>query len=625
MRGEAGWYRGKCSFSSQRILSLPRQTVADPAAGVPMAVTETAQKRLEQDESLYKKRHSLAHVMAEAVLEIFPNAQIAIGPPVDNGFYYDFGLPRPLSEEDFPAIEEKMREIIRTRSPFVREVVDKKTARGVFEGQTYKLAILEALPEDEEISLYRSHNFVDLCRGPHVEDTSRLDPTSFKLAKVAGAYWKGDEKNAMLQRIYAWAFHSRKDLEAYQHQLEEAEKRDHRRLGKELDLFHLDPENPGQIYWHPAGWAIWRVIEDYIRTKIRLAGYQEIKTPSVMPQSLWERSGHWAKYKDNMFVSESEKRLFALKPMNCPGHIEVFKQGLKSYRDLPLRLAEFGSCTRNEASGALHGILRVRGFVQDDAHIFCTEAQIESEVKSFCDLLREVYADFGFHNESILVRLALRPELRLGDDATWDKAETALGNACRAAGFDYVTAPGEGAFYGPKLEFTLIDALGRGWQCGTIQLDYQMPSKERLDAEYVAEDGARHNPVMLHRAILGSLERFIGILVEHFGGAFPVWLAPVQVVVVSVAEDFNAYAQKVAARLNTLGFRAEADCRDQKMGAKIREAQLRKVPYMLVVGANEEQAGSVSLRTRTGEQKNGLSQAEFEAWLTAKVTQKEQV
>ncbi|NNM54467.1 MAG: threonine--tRNA ligase [Spirochaetales bacterium] len=588
-----------------------------------MAVTETAQKRLEADESLFKKRHSLAHIMAEAVLEVFPDAQIAIGPPVDNGFYYDFGLPRPLTEADFPVIEDKMRQIIRTRSPFVREVVTKSEAAAVFTGQTYKLAILKDLNENEEISLYRSHNFVDLCRGPHVEDTSRLDPSSFKLAKVAGAYWKGDEKSPMLQRLYAYAFHSRKDLEAYLKQLEEAEKRDHRRLGKELDLFHLDAENPGQIYWHPAGWAVWRVIEDYIREKIRLAGYQEIKTPSVMPQSLWERSGHWAKYKDNMFVSESEKRLFALKPMNCPGHIEVFKQGLKSYRDLPLRLAEFGSCTRNEASGALHGILRVRGFVQDDAHIFCTEAQIESEVKGFCDLLRNVYQDFGFQGESILVRLALRPDLRLGDDATWDKAETALGNACRAAGFDYVEAPGEGAFYGPKLEFTLIDALGRGWQCGTIQLDYQMPSAERLDAEYVGEDGARHHPVMLHRAILGSLERFIGILIEHFAGAFPLWLAPTQAVVVSVGESFNGYALKVAEDLKKSGFRAEADLRDQKMGAKIRDAQLRKVPYMLVVGAQEEAAGTVSLRTRTGEQSNGLPFAEFVAQLTAKVSAKQ--
>lgn len=588
-----------------------------------MAVTETAQKRLDADESLFKKRHSLAHIMAEAVLEVFPDAQIAIGPPVDNGFYYDFGLPRPLTEADFPIIEDKMREIIRTRSPFVREVVSKDEAAKVFTGQTYKLAILKDLNENEEISLYRSHNFVDLCRGPHVEDTSRLDPSSFKLAKVAGAYWKGDEKSPMLQRLYAYAFHSRKDLEAYLKQLEEAEKRDHRRLGKELNLFHLDAENPGQIFWHPAGWAVWRVIEDYIREKIRLAGYQEIKTPSVMPQSLWERSGHWAKYKDNMFVSESEKRLFALKPMNCPGHIEVFKQGLKSYRDLPLRLAEFGSCTRNEASGALHGILRVRGFVQDDAHIFCTEAQIESEVKGFCDLLRNVYQDFGFQGESILVRLALRPDLRLGDDATWDKAETALGNACRAAGFDYVEAPGEGAFYGPKLEFTLIDALGRGWQCGTIQLDYQMPSAERLDAEYVGEDGARHHPVMLHRAILGSLERFIGILIEHFAGAFPVWLAPTQAVVVSVGESFNGYAFKVAEDLKKLGFRAEADLRDQKMGAKIRDAQLRKVPYMLVVGAQEEAAGTVSVRSRNGEQSNGLPFAEFVSQLTAKVSAKQ--
>ena len=590
-----------------------------------MAVTATAQKRLEQDESLFKKRHSLAHVMAEAVLQIFPDAQIAIGPPVDNGFYYDFGLPRPLNEEDFPIIEAKMREIIKSRSPFVKEVVDKKTAAQVFSGQIYKLAILEGLPENEEISLYRSHEFVDLCRGPHVEDMARLDPTSFKLVKVAGAYWKGDEKNAQLQRIYAYAFHNRKDLEAYLKQLEEAEKRDHRKLGRQLDLFHLDAENPGQVYWHANGWTIWRVVEDYVRVKVREAGYQEIKTPSVMPQSLWEKSGHWAKFRENMLVTESEKRLFALKPMNCPGHVEVFKQGLKSYRDLPLRLAEFGSCVRNEPSGALHGIMRVRGFVQDDAHIFCTEEQVETEIVAFTDLLREIYRDFGFDPEKVLVRLSLRPDVRAGSDADWDRAEANLANACRAAGYEYAEAPGEGAFYGPKLEFTLYDALGRGWQCGTMQIDYQLPSPERLDAEYVDADGSRKVPVMLHRAILGSLERFIGILIENYGGALPVWLSPMQAVVVSVGEKFNPYAQKVAAELRAAGFRAEADVADQKMGAKIREAQMRKIPYMVIVGGEEEENGSVSLRTRTGEQKNGIPRDQFIAFVKEKIEKKELV
>ncbi len=570
-----------------------------------MAVTEIAKSRLEQDELLYKKRHSLAHVMAEAVLELIPEAQIAIGPPVDNGFYYDFELPRNLKEEDLAGIEDKMRGILASKARFEKGVVTKKAASGVFHDQKYKLAILNDLPENEEISLYRSHGFVDLCRGPHVESMAELDPQSFKLTRIAGAYWKGDERNAQLQRVYALAFHDAAGLEAHLALLAEAEKRDHRRLGTELDLFHLDSENPGQIFWHRNGWAIWQTIEQYIRAKITLAGYQEVKTPFVMPQSLWERSGHWAKYRDAMFVTESEKRLFALKPMNCPGHVEIFKHGLRSYRELPLRMAEFGSCTRNEASGALHGIMRVRGFVQDDAHIFCTEEQIESEVKAFCDLLSEVYRDFGF-----------------GDDATWDRAEVALGSACRAAGFDYTEMPGEGAFYGPKLEFTLIDALGRGWQCGTIQLDYQLPSEGRLNATYIGEDGQKHHPVMLHRAIVGSFERFIGILIENYAGAFPVWLNPLQVCVIPVSGKFSGYAETIRASLVAAGFRAEADVSDQKMGARIRDAQMRKVSYMLVVGGNEEAEGTVSIRDRAGTQHPVMKLAEFQSWLADRIATK---
>lgn len=587
-----------------------------------MAVTAVAQARLKEDELLYKKRHSLAHVMAEAVLELLPEAQIAIGPPVDNGFYYDFELPRSLKEEDLAGIETKMREILASKATFDKEVVSKKAAAEVFRNQKYKIAILNDLPENEEISLYRSHHFVDLCRGPHVESMAQLDPHCFHLTRIAGAYWKADERNPQLQRVYALAFHDKTGLDEHLAFLEEAEKRDHRRLGTELDLFHLDPENPGQIFWHPHGWSLWRVIEDYVRIKVRQAGYQEVKTPFIMPQSLWERSGHWAKYREAMFVTESEKRLFALKPMNCPGHVEIFKQGLRSYRELPLRLAEFGSCTRNEATGALHGIMRIRGFVQDDAHIFCTEEQIEAEVKDFCDLLSEVYQDFGFAKHTIVVKLSLRPEMRLGDDATWDRAEAALGRACNAAGFEFAEMPGEGAFYGPKLEFTLIDALGRSWQCGTLQLDYQLPSADRLNATYIGEDGAKHHPVILHRAILGSLERFIGILIENYGGAFPVWLSPVQAMVIPVSGKFTAYAEKVRDQLNARGFRTQADMSDQKMGARIRDAQMRKIPYMLVVGGNEETDGTVSVRDRTGAQHPVMKLEEFQSWMAERVNTK---
>lgn len=587
-----------------------------------MGMSLTQQEEFAKDPELFKKRHSLAHIMAEAVLQLIPEAQIAIGPAIDNGFYYDFDLPRSLTEEDLRAIEGKMRSIIGTRSAFVPRVVSRSEALEFFKDQKYKVELIQALPEGEEISIYQSNTFHDLCRGPHVESMAKLDPNCFRLARLAGAYWKGDEKRPMLQRVYAYAFHNNNQLKEYLAFLEDAEKRDHRRIGKEQELFHLDPENPGQVFWHPKGWSIYLEIQNYIRQKITAAGYVEVHTPSVMPKTLWERSGHWAKYKDAMFVTESEKREFAIKPMNCPGHVEIFKQGIKSWRDLPLRMAEFGSCCRNEASGALHGIMRVRGFVQDDAHIFCTKEQIEGEVKSFCDLLRDVYKDFGFDADRVLVRLALRPDMRVGSDESWDYAEKALANACRSAGFDYVEAPGEGAFYGPKLEFTLIDALGRKWQCGTIQLDPNLPSKERLDAEFVAPDGQRHNPVMLHRAILGSLERFIGILIEHHAGVFPVWLAPEQACVVSVSEKFNDYASKVAAELKGLGIRASADLSDQKMNAKIRQAQLRRVCYQLIVGAQEEEAGTVSVRTRGNEQVPAMSLADFVTFVREKVTSK---
>lgn len=587
-----------------------------------MGMSLTQQEEFAKDPELFKKRHSLAHIMAEAVLQLIPEAQIAIGPAIDNGFYYDFDLPRSLGEEDLRAIESKMRSIIGTRSAFEPRVVSRAQALDFFKDQKYKVELIQSLPEGEEISIYHSNTFDDLCRGPHVESMAKLDPNCFRLARLAGAYWKGDEKRPMLQRVYAYAFHNNQQLKDYLAFLEDAEKRDHRRIGKEQELFHLDPENPGQVFWHPNGWSIYLEIQNYIRQKIKSAGYVEVHTPSVMPKTLWERSGHWAKYKDAMFVTESEKREFAIKPMNCPGHVEIFKQGIKSWRDLPLRMAEFGSCCRNEASGALHGIMRVRGFVQDDAHIFCTRDQIEGEVKSFCDLLRAVYKDFGFDADRVLVRLALRPELRVGSDESWDYAEQALGNACRSAGFEYVEAPGEGAFYGPKLEFTLIDALGRKWQCGTIQLDPNLPSKERLDAEFVAADGQRHNPVMLHRAILGSLERFIGILIEHHAGIFPVWLAPEQACVVSVSEKFNDYASRVAESLKAAGVRAGADLSDQKMNAKIRQAQMRRVCYQLIVGAQEEEAGTVSVRTRGNEQLPPMSVPEFIAMVEEKVRNK---
>lgn len=574
-----------------------------------------------KSEKLDLIRHSAAHVMAEAVVKLFPGTKVAIGPAIENGFYYDFQLTRAISPDDLPEIEKEMRKIVNTNVDFSRKEISRAEALELFKDEPFKTELINDLPENETISTYQSGSFIDLCRGPHVANTKEINAQSFKLMKTAGAYWRGDETRPMLTRIYGTAWEKPNDLKAYLDMLAEAEKRDHRRIGKELDLFHIDDENPGQIFWHPDGWLVYLLIENYVRQKIRADGYVEVKTPFIMPQSLWERSGHWAKYRENMFITESEKRLFALKPMNCPGHIEIFKQGLKSYRDLPMRIAEFGSCTRNEPSGSLHGIMRVRGFVQDDAHIFCTEEQIPSEVAKFCHLLKDMYSDFGFDPDTILVKFSTRPEKRVGDDATWDRAEAALADACKQANLPYEISPGEGAFYGPKLEFTLVDALGRQWQCGTIQVDYQLPSAERLNAEYVGEDNSKHHPVMLHRAALGSLERFLGILIENYSGAFPAWLAPRQVVVVPVAPTFDAYANEVADRLSSLGFRARADVDNDRMNAKIRKHQSFKVPYQLVVGQKEMDEKAVAVRFRDGRQQT-MKLDEFIAYFSDKVSSK---
>ncbi|MBO7163013.1 MAG: threonine--tRNA ligase [Spirochaetaceae bacterium] len=575
---------------------------------------------IEQKERLETIRHSTSHVMAEAVLKLFPGSKVAIGPAVENGFYYDFELTRPITQEDLPAIEKEMRKILSSNKDFQRKELSRAEAKALFADQPYKLELIDGLPEDATISIYNQGDFTDLCRGPHVCNTKEINAQSFKLMKTAGAYWRGDVSRPMLTRIYGTAWEKPADLKAYLDMLAEAERRDHRKLGREMDLFHIDEDNPGEIFWHPNGWMIYSIIRDYVREKIRKDGYVEVNTPFVMPRSLWERSGHWAKYKENMFITESEKRLFALKPMNCPGHVEIFKSRLRSYKDLPLRMAEFGSCTRNEASGALHGIMRVRGFVQDDAHIFCTEEQIPSEVQKFCHLLKDIYKDFGFTDDKISVKFSTRPELRVGDDATWDRAEAALAEACTQAGLEYTLQPGEGAFYGPKLEFTLVDALGREWQCGTIQADFQLPAPDRLNAEYVGDDNAKHNPVMLHRAVLGSLERFIGILIENFAGAFPAWLHYQQVVVIPVAPAFNDYAQQVAATLEDAGFRVQADLGNDRMNAKIRVAQTQKTPYMLVVGEKEAADNAVAVRFRDGRQQQVMKLAEFTAYLQEKVS-----
>jgi len=539
-------------------------------------------------------RHSTAHLLAYAVKELFPDAQVTIGPVIENGFYYDFSYKRPFTPEDLAAIEKKMTELARKDEKVTREVWNRDEAVALFEsmGEKYKAEIIASIPADQEIGLYREGSFVDLCRGPHVPSTGKLKV--FKLMKVAGAYWRGDSNNEMLQRIYGTAWARKEDQEAYLTMLEEAEKRDHRRLGKTLDLFHLQEEAPGMVFWHPKGWSVWQAVEQYMRGRLTEAGYQEVRTPQVMDRSLWEKSGHWENYKENMFVTESEKRDYAIKPMNCPGHVQIFNHGLRSYRDLPLRFAEFGSCHRNEPSGALHGLMRVRGFVQDDAHIFCTEEQIVEEAKAFNELAFSVYDDFGF--KDVKVKLSLRPEKRAGSDAVWDHAEDGLRLALRACGVEWEELPGEGAFYGPKVEYHIKDAIGRSWQCGTLQLDLVLP--ERLGAEYVADDNGRKRPVMLHRAILGSFERFLGILLENHAGALPAWLAPEQVVVMNIAESQAEYAENVVQLLQKQGFRAKADLRNEKITYKIREHSLQKIPYLLVVGDKERDANQVAVRAR---------------------------
>ena len=539
-------------------------------------------------------RHSTAHLLAYAVKALFPDAQVTIGPVIENGFYYDFSYQRPFTPEDLVAIEKKMTELAHLDQPIVRRVLPRDAAVAHFKsmGEHYKAEIIASIPAQEDVSLYLEGEFEDLCRGPHVPNTGKLK--HFKLMKVAGAYWRGDHRNEMLQRIYGTAWASKEDLQQYLTMLEEAEKRDHRKLGRELDFFHIDEHSPGTVFWHPKGWVLWQEVEQYMRHVYRDNGYLEVKGPQILDQHLWEKTGHWDKYRENMFVTESEKRDYALKPMNCPGHILIFKQGIKSYRDLPLRFGEFGQCHRNEPTGGLHGIMRVRAFTQDDGHIFCTEAQIQPEVMAFTTLLQKVYKDFGF--TKILYRLSTRPEKRIGSEESWDRAEHALAQGLKASGCDFEYLPGEGAFYGPKIEYTLKDALGREWQCGTIQVDPNMP--ERLDAEFVAEDGGRHRPIMLHRAIVGSLERFIGILIEEHAGALPVWLAPVQVSVLNITDGQADYVESVVKRLKNQGFRVDSDLRNEKITYKIREHSMQKLPYILVVGDKEKAAGAVAVRAR---------------------------
>jgi threonyl-tRNA synthetase len=548
-------------------------------------------------EGLEVIRHSTAHLLAYAVKELFPDAQVTIGPVIEDGFYYDFAYKRPFTPEDLAAIEKRMGELARKDEPVERSEMPRDDAVKFFEGmgEHYKAEIIASIPTNEPISLYREGGFIDLCRGPHVPSTGRLKV--FKLMKLAGAYWRGDSRNEMLQRIYGTAWTKKEDLDAYIMRIEEAEKRDHRKLGKQLDLFHLQDEAPGMVFWHPKGWSIWQAVEQYMRGVYRDNGYQEVKAPQILDRSLWEKSGHWQNYKDNMFTTESEKHDFAIKPMNCPGHILIFNSDLRSYRDLPLRYGEFGNCHRNEPSGALHGIMRVRAFTQDDGHIFCTPAQIEPECVAFHRLALQVYADFGF--KDVAVKLALRPTPRIGSDEQWDAAEEALRGALRACGAEWTELPGEGAFYGPKIEYHLKDSIGRSWQCGTMQVDFQMPG--RLGAEYVDADDTRQVPVMLHRAIVGSLERFIGMLIEHYAGALPLWLAPQQAVVLNITDRAAAYAERIVGALRAAGFRVSADLRNEKITYKIREHSLQKLPYQLIVGDKEQQAETVAVRTRGGE------------------------
>ena len=553
-------------------------------------------------------RHSTAHLLAYAVKDLFPEAQVTIGPVIENGFFYDFSYHRPFTPDDLIAIEKKMMALANLDEAIVRRVLPRDEAIAHFKslGEHYKAEIISSIPAQEDVSLYREGTFEDLCRGPHVPSTGKLK--HFKLMKVAGAYWRGDHRNEMLQRIYGTAWASKDDLQQYLTMLEEAEKRDHRKLGRELDFFHIDEHSPGTVFWHPKGWILWQEVEQYMRRVYRDNGYLEVKGPQILDQHLWEKTGHWDKYRENMFVTESEKRDYALKPMNCPGHILIFKQGIKSYRDLPLRFGEFGQCHRNEPTGGLHGIMRVRAFTQDDGHIFCTEAQIQSEVLAFTTLLQKVYRDFGF--TKILYRLSTRPEKRIGSDESWDRAEHALAEGLKASGCDFEYLPGEGAFYGPKIEYTLKDALGREWQCGTIQVDPNMP--ERLDAEFVAEDGGRHRPIMLHRAIVGSLERFIGILIEEHAGALPVWLAPVQVSVLNITDGQADYVESVVKRLKNQGFRVDSDLRNEKITYKIREHSMQKLPYILVVGDKEKAAGAVAVRARGNKDLGVMSLDAFE-------------
>lgn len=558
------------------------------------------------DEHLQTVRHSCAHVMAEAILKLYPGTKIAIGPAIENGFYYDFEFPTDtkFTETDFATVEKEMRRILAGNHEFVRKEISKEEALKLFADQPYKIELINDLPEGETISTYEQDGYLDLCRGPHVASTKEINGQAFKLDRVAGAYWRGDSNRTMLTRVYALCFEKPNDLKDYLAMMAEAEKRDHRKLGQEMDLFHLDPEDPGQIFWHPNGWTIYTVMQDYMRKIIRRDGYQEVNTPAIMPRTLWERSGHWGHYQQNMFITESEKRMFAIKPMNCPGALEIFKCRQRSYKDLPLRLAEFGHDVRNEASGTLHGVMRVRGFVQDDAHILCTEEQIGPEVAKFCKLLKQVYHDFGFND--LVVKFSTMPEDHVGDLATWERAEKGLADACHEAGLEYEIQPGEGAFYGPKLEFKLYDCIGREWQCGTIQVDYQLPSAERLDATYIGADNQKHHPVMLHRAILGSFERFLGILIENFAGNFPTWLAFEQAAIVPVSNDFDDYAKKVYESLIGEDIRANAYLSNDNMRNKIKTiTKEHKTPYILIVGENEQKEGTVTVRFR---QNSGLEQ-----------------
>ena len=569
-------------------------------------------------EALEIVRHSTAHLLAYAVKELFPEAQVTIGPVIENGFYYDFSYHRAFTPEDLGALEKKMLELAKKDEPVIRTVLPRDEAVKFFKGQGehYKAEIIGSIPQGEDVSLYAEGRFTDLCRGPHVPSTGKLKV--FKLMKLAGAYWRGDSKNEMLQRIYGTAWLKKEDQDAYLHMLEEAEKRDHRRLGRHLDLFHFQDEAPGLVFWHPKGWSIWQEVEQYMRRVYQNEGYLEVKAPQILDRGLWEKSGHWDNYKENMFTTESENRAYALKPMNCPGHVQIFNSGLHSYRELPLRYGEFGQCHRNEPSGALHGLMRVRGFTQDDGHIFCTEDQIQTEVAAFDKAVRSVYADFGF--SEVAVKLALRPAKRVGDDAIWDKAEDALRGALTASGQKWEELPGEGAFYGPKIEYHLKDSIGRSWQCGTMQVDFSMPA--RLGAEYVAEDNTRKVPVMLHRAIVGSLERFIGILIENHAGAMPVWLAPTQAVVLNISENSAAYAQQIQQSLKKQGFRVESDLRNEKITYKIREHALQKLPFLLVVGDKERESNTVAVRARGGVDLGVMPLDAFVARLQQDVSQK---